>query len=336
MAKKTYSVLVTRKIPQSGLDLLSEKCELEVYPEDRPIPRQELLRKITAVDGLLCLLSDSIDRDVLDAAPRLKVVSNYAVGYNNIDVEYATRKGVVVTNTPGVLTDATADLAWALLLAVARRLVEGDRMVRQGKFQGWGPMLLLGRDLRERTLGIVGAGRIGTAVAERSRGWKMRLLYFSRRANEYLEKELGAERVSLEKLLAESDFVSLHVPLTPHTHHLIDEAALRRMKPTAILINTARGAVVDEQALVKVLQERRIAGAGLDVYEHEPRVHPELLKLDNVVLLPHIGSATVETRDEMARIAARNLLAVLEGKEPEFPVNPQVLATRRAGSTFEK
>ncbi len=328
MAEKKFSVLVTRKIPQSGLELLRPSCELEVYPEDRPIPRQELLRKIAKVDGLLCLLSDIIDREVLDAAPRLKVLSNYAVGYNNIDVEYATRKGVVVTNTPGVLTDATADLAWALLLATARRVVEGDRLVRQGKFRGWGPMLLLGHDLKGKTLGIVGAGRIGTAVAERSVGWKMRVLYYSRRPNEFLEKELGARKVPLEELLAEADFVSLHVPLTPETHHLINGAALRKMKPTAILINTARGAVVDEPALVQALKEKRLAGAGLDVYENEPQVHPELLKLDNVVLLPHIGSATVETRDEMARIAARNLLAVLEGRKPEFPVNPQVFPTR--------
>ena len=324
MAAKKYRVFVTRKILPAGLELLSEKCNVEVYDGNRAIPRNILLEKVHGIDGLLCLLSDRIDRQVIDNAPALKVISNYAVGYDNIEVEYASRKGIVVTNTPGVLTDATADLAWALLMSVVRRTVEGDRLVREGKFHGWSPTLLLGQDLKGKTLGIVGAGRIGTATALRSQGWDMRVLYFDRNRNTLLEEKLGARKSSLEKLLAESDFISLHLPLTAQTHHLIDRQALERMKPTAYLVNTSRGPIIDEQALAEVLREKRIAGAALDVYEHEPEVTPELLSLNNVVLAPHIGSATVETRTEMSRIAAVNLLSVLEGKMPPNPVNQEV------------
>ncbi len=319
-----YRIYLTRKIPEAGLKLLRPHCQMEIFSEDHPIPRELLLEKVREVEGLLCLLSDPIDREVIDAAPRLRVISNYAVGYNNIDVEYATRKGIVVTNTPGVLTDATADLTWALLLAVARRIVEGDSMMRQGQFRGWSPMLLLGQEVKGKTLGIVGAGRIGTAVAERSRGWNMNILYYDRGENRYLEQELNARRVELEELLEQSDFVSLHVPLTAETHHLIDEQALRRMKRSAYLINTARGAVVDEAVLVRALREGWIAGAALDVYEHEPELTPGLSELSNVVLAPHIGSATIDTRNKMAEIAARNLLDGLNGKRPQFPVNPRV------------
>ncbi len=319
-----YRIYLTRKIPEAGLKLLRPHCQMEIFSEDHPIPRELLLEKVREVEGLLCLLSDPIDREVIDAAPRLRVISNYAVGYNNIDVEYATRKGIVVTNTPGVLTDATADLTWALLLAVARRIVEGDSMMRQGQFRGWSPMLLLGQEVKGKTLGIVGAGRIGTAVAERSRGWNMNILYYDRGENRYLEQELNARRMELEELLEQSDFVSLHVPLTAETHHLIDEQALRRMKRSAYLINTARGAVVDEAVLVRALREGWIAGAALDVYEHEPELTPGLSELSNVVLAPHIGSATIDTRNKMAEIAARNLLDGLNGKRPQFPVNPRV------------
>ncbi len=324
MAAEKYRVFVTRKILPAGLELLREKCQVEVFAGDGVVPRDVLLEKVRRIDGLLCLLSDPIDREVMDNARSLKVISNYAVGYDNIDVEYASRKGIVVTNTPGVLTDATADLAWALLLSVVRRTVEGDRFVREGKFSGWSPTLLLGQDLKEKTLGIVGAGRIGTAMALRSRGWDMRVLYYDRNRNALLEEKLGAQKTSLEQLLEESDFISLHLPLTPETRHLIDRPALERMKSTAYLVNTARGPIIDEQALAEVLREKQIAGAALDVYEHEPAVTPELLSLENVVLAPHIGSATVETRSEMSRIAALNLLSVLEGKMPPHPVNREV------------
>ncbi len=319
-----HKIVITRRIPESGIQLLKQSCEVYIYPDDDAISKEVLLEKIKDADGLLCLLSDPIDSTIIDAAPRLKVISNYAVGYNNIDVAAATARGIAVTNTPGVLTDATADLAWSLLLAVTRRIAEGDLMVREGRFEGWGPMLLLGRDLKNRTLGIIGAGRIGTAMAERSRGWNMKILYYSRSANTYLEKNLGARRAGLAEVLEQSDFVSLHLPLTRETRHLIDEAALRRMKPGAFLINTARGPVVDEAALVRVLREGTIAGAGLDVYENEPQLAPGLAELDNVVLAPHTGSATIGTRDEMAEIAARNILEVLEGRRPPFPVNPEI------------
>ncbi len=322
---KSFKIYITRRIPEAGIEVLRPHAQVEIFPEERPIPREVLREKVRHVEGLLCLLSDTIDREIIDAAPQLRVISNYAVGYNNIDVEYATRKGIVVTNTPGVLTDATADLTWALLLAVTRRIVEGDRFMRQGKFNGWGPMLLLGQDIKGKTLGIVGAGRIGTAVAERSRGWEMNILYYNRGRNAYLEEHLNARMVELEELLAQSDFVSLHVPLTPETHHLIDEKALRSMKKSAYLINTSRGAVVDEQALVRALREGWIAGAALDVYEHEPQLTPGLSELPNVVLAPHIGSATFETRNKMATIAAYNILDVLQGKKPLYPVNPEVL-----------
>lgn len=325
MSATQPKVFITNSIPTEGIELLKQKCKVTVYTQQGYVPREVLLETVRDIDGLLCLLSEKIDREVIDNTPRLKVISNYAVGYDNIDVEYATKKGIVVTNTPGILTDATADLAWALLLAVCRHIPEGDRMVRLGKFSGWGPLLLLGRDLKEKTLGIVGAGRIGTAVAERSTGWKMKVLYFNRSQNRYLEDRLNAKKASLEELLSESDFITLHVPLTSETHHLIDEDALKRMKSTAFLINTARGAIVDEKALVNALREGWIAGAGLDVYEREPELASGLASLDNVVLTPHIGSATVETRNGMSRMAAQNLLAVLEGEKPAFPVNPEVL-----------
>ncbi|GAB4365246.1 MAG: glyoxylate reductase [Calditrichia bacterium] len=316
-------VLVTHPIPQVGIELLQEKFEVEIYSGPK-ISRKQLLSKVKQVDGLLCLLSDGIDKELMDSAPRLKVVSNLAVGYDNIDVDYATRRGIIVTNTPGILTDATADLAWALLLAVCRRIVEGDQLMRSGQFVGWDPLMLRGGDLKNKTLGILGAGRIGTAFAERSLGWRMKILYFDKNKNSYLEKELGARKVSLDEVLSQSDFISLHLPLTEDTHHLINESALRKMKPGTYLINTARGAVVEESALVKALKEGWIAGAGLDVFENEPRIHPELARFSNVVLTPHIGSATIETRNEMSRIAARNLIAALEGKKPPFVVNPQV------------
>lgn len=325
MSTKKHKVFITRKIPEVGLDLLRENCEVEVFEGEENIPYQFLLEKLKEIDGIITLLSDKMDKNALSQAPKLRVVSNYAVGYDNIDVPYATSRGIVVTNTPGVLTDATADLSWALLMAVARRIVEGDRIMREKKFSGWSPLFLLGQDLKGKTLGILGAGRIGTAVAERSVGWKMMILYYDRIPNPYLEKTLSARRASFTELIQQSDFISIHLPLTAETKHLINEQILQQMKKSAILINTARGAVIDEKALVKALENHWIAGAGLDVFENEPEVTPGLECLTNVVLAPHIGSATIQTRQEMAKIAAMNLIDALEGRLPKFTINPEAL-----------
>jgi glyoxylate reductase len=324
MKGKFYKVLVTRLIPERGIALLQDKCDPDIYRGEGAIPREQLLQKISHVHGLLCLLSESIDRELLDNAPHLKVVSNYAVGYDNIDVKYATNKGIAVTNTPDVLTDATADLTWALILAAARRVTEGDRLIRDRGFPGWSPLFMLGQDLEGKTLGVLGAGRIGTTVVERSRGWNMPVLYYDHNRQEYLEKNFGARRKELSDLLTESDIITVHLPLSQETFHLIDEQAILKMKTTVILVNTARGPVVDEKALLKALQRKRIAAAGLDVYENEPKLTPGLAALDNIVVTPHIGSATVNTRNNMARIAAANLLAVLEGRKPEAIINPEV------------
>jgi len=317
-------ILVTRKIPETGLKLLRLSCEVDLYEDDNPIPRELLIKKVKHLDGLLCLLSETVDDELLTSAPALKVVSNYAVGYDNIDVAAATRHKVVVTNTPGVLTDATADLAWALLLASARRLVESDRIMRQETYSGWAPLYMLGADIKGKTLGILGAGRIGAAIVKRSMGWQMRVLYFDHQKNASLENEFSAEKVDLDYLIKESDFISIHLPLTDKTHHLLNKESFQKMKKTAILINTARGPIIDEAALVVALKNKWIAGAGLDVYENEPQIASGLKDLENVTLAPHIGSATVHSRNEMARIAAQNLLSVLKGKKPEFVVNPEV------------
>lgn len=320
-----YRVFLTRRIPEPGIEMLRERTQLEMNEEDRVLTREELLEGVSRCDALLCLLTDEIDAEVMDKSPGLKVISNYAVGYNNIDVEAATKRGIPVTNTPGVLTDTTADFVWTLLMAVARRVVEADRYTRAGLFKGWGPMLLLGCDVYGKTLGVVGFGRIGQAVAKRARGFDMRVLYSDvRRADPDVEAETGAEYVSLPELLKTSDYVSLHVPLTEETHHMIGEKELRLMKPGSYLINTARGPVVDEKALVQVLREGHLGGAGLDVFENEPELTPGLSELDNVVLAPHIASASKETRSKMAEIAASNLLAVLEGRRPKYCVNPKV------------
>ena len=322
---KEFEVLVTRKIPDAGLDILRKEVNLDIYEGDTPIPRDELIQKIKGKHGLLCLLSDRIDRDVMDAAgTQLKIISNYAVGYNNIDVEEATKRGILVTNTPGVLTDATADLTWALLMACARRIPESDRFVREGKFVGWGPMLMLGYAVYGRTIGIIGLGDIGTAVARRARGFGMKILYHNRKRNIEGEREIGAVYVPLDVLLKESDFITIHVPLTKETFHLIGEKEIELMKKNAILINVARGEVVDEKALISALKENRIAYAGLDVFENEPQINPELFTLENVVLTPHTGSATYESRNRMAVMAAENLLAGLKGKRPPNLVNTSV------------
>lgn len=316
------NVYVTRRIPEESIRLLQEACDtVDVNPHDRALTRTEFLEAIRGRDGVLCLLTEMIDDEVFDAAPTLRGVANYAVGYNNIDVDAATRRGIPVSNTPDVLTDTTADMAWALMFAVARRIVEGDRFVRAGKFYGWGPLMLLGTDITGATLGIVGAGRIGIATAVRAAGFSMKVLYTSRRRHKEIEA-LGAAYRSLDDLLRESDFVSIHTPLTPETTHLIGERELNLMKPTAFLINTARGPVVHEAALVQALQEGRIAGAGLDVFEREPDLEPGLADLDNVVIVPHIGSGTNATRTAMGNMAARNLIAMIRGEDPPNCINP--------------
>lgn len=318
-------VFVTRKIPQAGLDILREDYELTVNPHNRVLTKDELIDGVKTADGLLCLLTDEITSEVMDVNPNLKAVSNYAVGYNNIDVAAASERGIQVTNTPGVLTDATADLAWALIMSVGRRIVEGDLFTRAGRFAGWDPMLLLGSGIAHKTLGIIGMGRIGQAVARRAIGFDMRILYHDVAAVPQAEKDHKAELTTLDELLRQSDFITLHAPLTENTRHMIGHRELKLMKKTAYLINTARGALVDERALVEALRDGVIAGAGLDVYENEPELALGLADLPNIVLLPHLGSATSETRTKMAQMAAANLLAALEGKRPPNLVNPEVL-----------
>lgn len=317
-----FNIYVTRQIPAAGLEILKREAGgFEINAADNPHSTEELKAKVAGRDGVVCLLTDIMNAEVFDAAgPSLKVVANVAVGYNNIDVKAAAARGIIVTNTPGVLTDTTADLAWALLLASARRLGESERVVRAGKWPGWGILQFLGQDISGKTLGIVGAGRIGWAVAKRAKGFDMPVLYTSRSPKPEMD-ELGAKHVDLDICLKQSDFVSLHVPLTAETRHLIGKRELEMMKPTAHLINTARGPVIDEAALVDALKSRRIAGAALDVYEEEPRIHPGLFELENAVLAPHIGSATTETRGKMARMAAENCIAVLQGRKPPNPVN---------------
>ncbi len=319
-------VLVTRSIPENGLEKLREKHDVEVNDESRFMKKEEMIEKVQGKDALLCLLTDEIDQDIIEAGEELKVISNYAVGYDNIDVDAATERGIAVTNTPGVLTDATADLAWALMMATARNLAKGDRFVRQDKFEGWDPTLMLGHEIYDKTLGIIGMGNIGSAVARRSVGFDMDVIYHSRSRNEEVEDELGAEKVDFETLLKESDIVSLHVPLTDETEGMIGWKEFKLMKDTAILVNTARGEVVDEEALIEALMADRIAGAGIDVYADEPYgANPDYYQLDNVVLTPHLGSASYRAREGMSDMAAENLMAVLEGREPDNIVNPEVL-----------
>jgi glyoxylate reductase len=317
-------VLVTQDLPGDAISRLREGFQVDLPAPDEGIGHGRLVERLADKQGLLCLLTDRIDAEVLDNAPLLKAISVCAVGYNNVDVKDATRRGILVTNTPGVLRETTADLVWALLLAAARRIPEGDRMVRSGKFAGWSPTLLLGHDVHGKTVGIVGMGDIGTAVARRAAGFGMRILYHNRNPSP-LAGEVGAEMVSLDHLLCNADFVSLHVPLNQSTRHLIGKRELDMMKPTAILINASRGEVIDEEALVVALRERRIAAAALDVFENEPKMAEGLAELDNVVLTPHIGSASVETRERMANMAVKNLMDALEGRRPQHLVNPEVL-----------
>lgn len=315
-------VVVTGRIPDAAIEKLRTAHEVEMWPEQEPIGREELLRRVAGADAVVSLLTERIDAELLDAAgPQLQVVANVAVGYDNIDVPACTERSVVATNTPGVLTDATADIAFGLILMATRRLGEGERLIRSGRDWKWGMFFLLGSSLQGKTLGVVGMGAIGQATARRAKAFGMEIVYQSRsEIDPGIAAELGARRVDLDELLSVSDVVSLHCPYGPATHHLIGAEQLAAMKNSAYLVNTARGPIVDEAALAAALREGRIAGAGLDVYEHEPQVHPELLELDNVVLVPHLGSATVETRTAMAVLAADNVLAVLGGQRPPTPI----------------
>lgn len=323
-------VFVTREIPESGLKIIMEHFDVEVWPEYGPPPKQVIVEKARDADALVTLLTDKIDLEVFNAASNLKIVAQMAVGYDNIDVEEATKRGIYVTNTPGVLTETTADLTWALLMAIARRIVEADRYVREGKWKiAWHPKMLLGKDVYGATLGIIGAGRIGSAVARRAKGFNMRILYYDIVRRPEMEKEVGAEFVDLNTLLRESDFITIHVPLTKDTYRLIDAEKLKLVKRTAYIINTSRGQVIDEVALYKALKEKRLAGAALDVFEKEPiSMDNPLLELDNVVLTPHIGSASYETRSKMAEMVATNLIEFFRGRVPPNLVNVDVVKIR--------
>lgn len=324
-------VYVCRPLPAGVMARLSERAQVRLWDqEDIPPPREVLLREVEGIDGLVSLLTDRIDGELLDRAATLRVVANVAVGFDNIDVEAATTRGVVVTNTPGVLTETVADFTMALLLGTARRLVEADKYTRANRWKSWELMLFLGQDVHGATLGLLGLGRIGGAVARRAHGFGMRIVYHDVIRREDLEAELGITYLPFEQVLREADFVSVHVPLMPETRHLIGRDQLRLMKPTAVLINTSRGPVVDTLALAEALADGTIWAAGLDVFEVEPVPHDHpLLRLDNVIVVPHIASASVVTRTKMAQMAVENLLAVLEGRRPENPVNPEVLEHRR-------
>lgn len=318
-------ILVTRRIPEMGIKLLEGKFELDINEEDRVMTKEEIIKRLKGKVGLLCLLTDTIDKDIIESNPKIKVISNYAVGFNNIDVATATKHGIIVTNTPGVLTETTADFAFALMLAAARRIVESDKFARQGRFNGWAPMLLLGQDVYGKKLGIIGLGRIGKAVAKRAKGFDMEMIYYDMQRDEEFEKEYCAKFVDKETLLKESDFISIHVTLTDATRHMISRKEFSMMKKNCVLVNTSRGPVVDEAALVEALKNRKIFAAGLDVFEEEPKIHSGLIGLDNVIITPHLGSASVETREKMAEMAAENLIFAFEGKKPLSIVNEEVL-----------
>jgi len=327
-------VFVTRPLPKEAMDKIQSACDAKVWEHELPPSRDVLLRNVVEIKGLLTLLTDKVDAELMNRARKLKVVSNCAVGFDNIDVQEATKRGIIVGNTPGVLTDTVADLAFGLLIAAARRVVEGDRIVRAGKWKTWGPMILLGQDVYNTTIGIIGLGRIGSAVAKRAKGFGMKVLYTGRGRHPQAETELGAEYAELDRLLAQSDFITLHTNLTPETYHLIGKKQFEKMKRTAVLVNTSRGPIVDNTALYTALKSGKIAYAALDVTEPEPlsAQHP-LLTLDNVIVVPHIASASVATRTKMAVMAVDNLIAGLKGKMPPNPVNPDALKKTRQRTT---
>ena len=320
-------VLVTRPIMETPTAALRERCDVTIHQNEFGIPREELLEVIRGREAIITMLTERVDAEFLEAAgPQLKVVANHAVGFDNIDVAACTAAGVLATNTPDVLTETTADTAFALLMAAARRLGEGERLLRSEQPWIWGPLMLLGQDVHHKTIGIVGFGRIGQAVARRANGFGMRVLYSDAvQLPPDVEAETGAQRRELDDLLSEADFVSIHTNLTPETRHLFDADAFRRMKPTAVLVNTSRGPVVDEAALADALTSGEIFAAGLDVFEHEPTVEPRLLALDNVVVIPHLGSATVDTRDAMGALVVENVFAALDGARPPTLLNPDAL-----------
>lgn len=322
--QEKWRVLITLDIPEIGVRILEKHCEVEVNKKDVALSKKELIERVYDKHALCCGAEDVIDAEIMNVASHLKIIARYGVGYDKVDVEAATQRGILVTNTPGVLTEAVADMTWCLLLGLARRIVEADTFTRNGLFKRSGSRTLMGIDVKEKTLGIIGAGKIGTAVAKRSLGFEMKILYHDVVRNEKLEK-IGARKVELKYLLANSDFVTLHVSLTDDTLHLIGEEELALMKETAYLINTSRGQVVDECALVKALARKQIAGAGLDVYENEPHITKELLKMKNVLLTPHIGSTSKEIRDAMAMMMTNDCITVLKGENPSHLVNSQVL-----------
>ncbi len=319
-------VLLTRRLPAGGMNLLSQHFDLDVNPLDEAMPHHSIAESISDKEGLACLLTDDIDSEIIQKASNLKIIANYAAGYNNIDLAAVNKMKIPVTNTPDVLTEATADLTMGLLISVARRIVEGDKYIREGRFGGWAPELLLGSDVHGKTLGIIGMGRIGRAVAKRAHGFGMAVLYYDKkRLPEDLEKRIDIQYSEAMQLLSESDFVSIHAPLTDDTRHFISVKELKAMKRTAYLINVARGAIVDEGALVEALGNGNIAGCALDVYENEPVVMPALLQMPNAILVPHIGSASLETRTKMALMVVENLVAVLiDNKRPPNIVNPEI------------
>jgi glyoxylate reductase len=323
-------VLVTRRLPPKPMEVVSERFDPDVWEDDTAMPRDELLQRIGGKTGAITLLTEKVDGELLDAAgTNFRIVANYAVGFDNIDVEECTRRGVLATNTPEVLTETTADTAWALMMSAARRVPEGDRFLRSRTPWIWGPEMLLGQDVHGKVLGIVGFGRIGQAVARRGKGFGMSVLYYDVfRPSSDVEEVLNAAYRDLDELLAESDFISIHVALTPETRHLFGKEQFRKMKPTAVLVNTSRGPVIDEAALVEALGAGELFAAGLDVFENEPEVHPGLLELDRAVVIPHLGSATVETRDAMGMLAVDNLTAALEGRRPPTLLNPEVWEAR--------
>ena len=314
-------VFITRELPEIAFKLLKQnKILFDYYKKDQAITRQLLLQKVKKCDALISLLTEKIDKEVIDQMPHCRIIANYAVGYNNIDIDYAKKKKIIVTNTPDVLTESTADLTMALVLACARRFSEGEKLVKRNKFKGWKPKLLLGMELKDKTFGILGAGRIGTAVARRAKSFGTNIIYVDSNRNQKLEKESDAKKVSLKYLLQNSDILSVHLPLNSQTYHFLNQERLNQLKRNSILINTTRGEIIDETALIRLLNKNRIMAVGLDVFENEPNLNPELIKFSNVLVLPHLGSATREARDGMAELAVKNIINVLRGKPPISPV----------------